>query len=36
VDYIGALTSGSIRVAMPGQIVHSSDQRVDMVFTVVQ
>ncbi|MDB4912072.1 MAG: hypothetical protein JWO39_2895 [Gemmatimonadetes bacterium] len=35
-DYIGGLTSGSIRVAMPGQIVHSSDQRVDMVFTVVQ
>jgi hypothetical protein len=35
VDYIGALTSGSIRVAMPGQIVHSTDQTVDMVFTVV-
>jgi hypothetical protein len=36
VDYIGALTSGTIRVAMPGQVVHSSDQRVDFVFTVVQ
>jgi hypothetical protein len=36
VDYIGALTSGTIRVAMPGQIVHSTEQTVDMVFTVVQ
>lgn len=35
VDYIGALTSGSIRVALPGQIVHSTDQTVDMVFTVI-
>jgi hypothetical protein len=35
-DYIAALSSGSIRVALAGQIVHSSDPTVDMVFTQVQ
>jgi hypothetical protein len=34
-DYIAALNSGSIRVALKGQIVHSSDQTVSMVFTQV-
>jgi hypothetical protein len=33
-DYIAALNSGSIRVALPGQLVHSSDNSFDMVFAV--
>jgi hypothetical protein len=35
-DYIAALNAGSIRVALKGQIVHSSDGTVEMVFTQVQ
>jgi hypothetical protein len=35
-DYVAALSSGSIRVAVPGQVVHSSDQSVSMVFAIVQ
>jgi hypothetical protein len=31
-DYIGALNDVSIRVDLPGQIVHSSNQTIDMVF----
>jgi hypothetical protein len=35
-DYIGALNSGSIRVALAGQIVHSTSQTLDMVFSQTQ
>lgn len=35
-DYIGALNGGSIRVSLLGQIVHSTDQTIDMVFSEVQ
>ena len=35
-SYIAALTATSFRVGMPGQIVHSSNPSVDMVFTEVQ
>jgi len=35
-DYIGALNTGSIRVSLLGQIVHSTDQTIDMVFSEVQ
>jgi hypothetical protein len=33
-DYIGALGTDSIRITLPGQIVHSSNQSIDMVFTL--
>ncbi|MEP7065622.1 MAG: hypothetical protein ABI889_06280 [Gemmatimonadota bacterium] len=33
-DYIAGLTSGVIRVSLPGQLVHSSDESLDMVFQV--
>jgi hypothetical protein len=35
-DYIAATSDTSMRVALPGQIVHSSDQTVDMVFSQTQ
>jgi hypothetical protein len=35
-DYIGALSSGTIRVSLKGQIVHSSNATVDMVFSQAQ
>jgi hypothetical protein len=35
-DYIGALNSSSIRVALAGQIVHSTNQTIDMLFTQSQ
>jgi hypothetical protein len=35
-DYIAALGASSFRVALRGQIVHSSGSTVDMVFTQVQ
>jgi len=35
-DYIGALNGVSIRVSLPGQIVHSSSQTIDMVFLQAQ
>ena len=35
-DYIGALNDVSIRVDLPGQIVHSSNQTIDMVFLQAQ
>ena len=35
-DYIGALNNASIRVSLPGQIVHSSKQTIDMVFSQAQ
>lgn len=35
-DYIGALNMASIRVAILGQIVHSTNQTIDMVFSEVQ
>jgi|SRR6478672_6344303 len=35
-DYIGALNTGSIRVSLLGQIVHSTDQTIDMVFSEIQ
>ena len=35
-DYIGALNNASIRVSLAGQIVHSSNQTIDMVFSEVQ
>lgn len=35
-DYIAATSDTSMRVALPGQIVHSSDQTVDMVFSQSQ
>ena len=35
-DYIGALNDASIRVSLAGQIVHSSNQTIDMVFSQTQ
>ena len=35
-DYIGALNSASIRVSIAGQVVHSSNQTIDMVFAQAQ
>jgi hypothetical protein len=35
-DYIGALNDASIRVSVAGQIVHSSNQTIDMVFSQTQ
>jgi len=35
-SYIAALSSGSFDVALPGQIVHSTDEAVDMVFLEIQ
>ena len=35
-DYVGALNTGSIRVAIAGQVVHSTRQTIDMVFNEVQ
>jgi hypothetical protein len=35
-DYIGALNNASIRVSLAGQIVHSSNQTIDMVFSEAQ
>jgi hypothetical protein len=35
-DYIGALNTGSIRVSVAGQVVHSTTQTIDMVFSQVQ
>lgn len=35
-DYIGALNNASIRVSILGQIVHSTDQTISMVFSQVQ
>jgi hypothetical protein len=35
-DYIGALNNASIRVSLPGQIVHSTSQTIDMVFSEAQ
>jgi len=35
-DYIGALNDLSMRVSLAGQIVHSSNQTVDMVFSETQ
>jgi hypothetical protein len=35
-DYIGALNDASIRVSVAGQIVHSSNQTIDMVFSETQ
>jgi hypothetical protein len=32
-DYIGALNTGSIRVSVAGQVVHSTTQTIDMVFS---
>jgi hypothetical protein len=35
-DYIAALNDTSMRVSMLGQIVHSSNQTIDMVFSETQ
>jgi hypothetical protein len=35
-DYIGALGDASMRVSLDGQIVHSSDETIDMVFSETQ
>lgn len=35
-DYIGALNDASIRVSLAGQVVHSSNQTIDMVFSQTQ
>jgi hypothetical protein len=35
-DYVGGLSAASIRVAIAGEIVHSSNQTIDMVFNEVQ
>jgi hypothetical protein len=35
-DYIGALNTGAIRVAVAGQIVHSTNESIDMVFAQSQ
>lgn len=35
-DYLAALNSASIRVAIAGQVVHSTKQTIDMVFNEVQ
>ena len=35
-SYIAALSSGSFEVSLPGPIVHSTDQAVDMVFEEIQ
>jgi hypothetical protein len=35
-DYIAAQLTDSIRVSLRGQVVHSSDQTIEMVFTLAQ
>jgi hypothetical protein len=35
-DYIGALSDVSMRVSLDGQIVHSSSETIDMVFSETQ
>lgn len=35
-DYIGALNDASMRVSLAGQIVHSPNQTIDMVFSETQ
>lgn len=35
-DYIGALNNAAIRVSILGQVVHSSNQTIDMVFSETQ
>jgi hypothetical protein len=35
-DYIAALNGTSMRVSLAGQIVHSSDETIDMVFSETQ
>lgn len=35
-DYIAAVTSGTFRVGMPGQLVGSTNQTVSMLFTEIQ
>ncbi len=35
-DYLAALNSASIRVAIAGQVVHSTKQTIDMVFNEAQ